>query len=160
MNQIRAGKAAAGLTRAPDSYMLKNTMSAASRPKRESILPTRAELRILQALWEIGEGTIEQVVENLPPNASVNYKTVQTLLRIMEQKKFVRHSSRGRAFVFTPCATREEVNRRYVRDLLDQSYGGSPAELMVNLLEAAPVKESELDELEELIWRFRAERRE
>lgn len=139
--------------------MLKNNMSAAPRRRRESLLPTRAELRILQALWEIGEGTIEQVVEKLPRNASVNYKTVQTLLRIMEQKGFVRHSTTGRAFVFTPCVRREEVNRRYVRDLLDQSYGGSPAELMVNLLEAAPVNGSELDELEDLIRRYRAERR-
>lgn len=150
----------AGLTVDSGSYMLKNKMNAASHRQREVLLPTRAELRILQALWEIGQGTIDQVVEKLPPNASVNYKTVQTLLRIMEQKKFVRHSSRGRAFVFTPCATREEINRRYVRDLLDQSYGGSPAELLVNLLETAPVKESELDELEGLIRRYRAERQE
>jgi hypothetical protein len=52
------------------------------------------------------------------------------------------------------------VDQLSVRTLLEQNFGGSPAELLVNLLEAGPVDESELDELEGLIRTYRMQKRE
>ncbi len=126
--------------------------------RRKTVLPTPAELRILQVLWQLGQATVEEVVNHSSPKP--NYKTVQTLLRIMEQKSLVRHAARGRVFVFEPRVSREEVGQLSVRTLMEQNFGGSPAELLVNLLEAGPVEESELDELETLIRSYRLQKRE
>lgn len=128
--------------------------------KRKTVLPTRAELRILQVLWQLGQATVEEVVSYSHSSPKPNYKTVQTLLRIMEQKGLVEHASRGRVFVFQPRVTREQVGQLSVRTLLEQNFGGSPAELLVNLLEAGPVEETELDELENLIRNYRLQKRE
>ena len=128
--------------------------------KRKTVLPTRAELRILQVLWQLGQATVEEVVKHSHASPKPNYKTVQTLLRIMEQKGLVEHASRGRVFVFEPRVTREEVGQLSVRTLMEQNFGGSPAELLVNLLEAGPVEEAELDELENLIRNYRLQKRE
>jgi BlaI family penicillinase repressor len=127
--------------------------------KRKVLLPTRAELRILHVLWDLGQGTVEDVVTHPLSAPRPNYKTIQTLLRIMEQKGFVRHVSRGRVFVFVPRVTREEVGKLSVRNLLEQNFGGSAAELLVNLLEANPVDETELERLESLIKTYRTQRR-
>jgi predicted transcriptional regulator len=127
--------------------------------KRTRILPTRAELRILQVLWQRGQATVEEVVTHSDSSPKPNYKTIQTLLRIMEQKGLVRHAARGRVFIFAPRVSREEVDQLSVRTLLEQNFGGSPAELLVNLLEAGPVDESELDELESLIRNYRLQKR-
>jgi len=54
----------------------------------------------LEILWRIREGTIEEVLEASEEKPPPNYKTTQTLLRIMEQKKLVTHRPRGRAFLF------------------------------------------------------------
>ena len=113
----------------------------------KTVLPTRAELKILQVLWELGNGTVEDVISHSSNSPKPNYKTTQTILRIMEEKGLVRHMSRGRVFVFEPLVSREYVGRQSVQTLLDQNFGGSPSELLVNLLEAAPVKEAELEEL-------------
>ncbi|HSM85921.1 MAG TPA: BlaI/MecI/CopY family transcriptional regulator [Candidatus Limnocylindrales bacterium] len=121
----------------------------------KTVLPTRAEMRILQALWHLGQGTVEDVISHPSLSPRPNYKTTQTILRIMEEKGLVQHITRGRVFVFEPCVTREQVGRLSVQTLLEQNFGGSPAELLVNLLEAAPVNESELDELEALIRNYR-----
>jgi predicted transcriptional regulator len=123
--------------------------------KRISALPSRGELRILQVLWTLGEGTVEDVVNHHRSPEKPNYKTTQTLLRIMEEKGFVRHSARGRVFVFEPTVTREEVGRQSVRDVLEHNFGGSPIELVVNLIEGARVDESELADLERLIRGYR-----
>lgn len=123
-----------------------------------AVLPTRAENKILQVLWELGQGTVDDVINHPSQNPKPNYKTTQTILRIMEEKGLVRHMSRGRVFVFEPCVSREQVGRLSVKTLLQQNFGGSPTELLVNLLEAGPVKESELEELEALIRKHRVQK--
>ncbi|MES2220065.1 MAG: BlaI/MecI/CopY family transcriptional regulator [Acidobacteriota bacterium] len=118
-------------------------------------LPTASELRLLQILWENGEGTVEDVVNAHPPRSRPNYKTTQTLLRIMEEKGFIAHENRGRVFVFTPLISRKAIDKMSIRSLLSQNFGGSPTGLFVNLLEAANVKEKDLDELEAQIREYR-----
>jgi predicted transcriptional regulator len=126
--------------------------------RKNSVPPTRAEMRILQALWDLGPATVDEVIHHSSFDSPPNYKTTQTILRIMEEKGLARHTNRGRVFVFEARVTREQVGRLSVRNLLDQNFGGSPAKLLVNLLEAGPVDERELEELEALIRNFRIQR--
>jgi BlaI family transcriptional regulator, penicillinase repressor len=125
------------------------------RSRTKVLLPTDAELLILDALWELGEGTVDDVVTRSPSNLRANYKTVQTLLRIMENKGFVRHTTRGRAFVFMPCVTRDEVGRVSARRLVDRNFQGSHTAMLMNLLDSNHIKEDELDALENLIRQYR-----
>jgi len=60
--------------------------------------------------------------------------------------------------VFAPAVTREWVERLSVKNLLEQNFGGSPAKLLVNLLEEGRVKEGELEELEALIRNYRIQK--
>jgi BlaI family penicillinase repressor len=128
------------------------------KSRAKNLLPTRAEMRILQTLWDLGQGTVEDVINQHSPATRPNYKTTQTILRIMEQKGLVRHESRGRVFVFQPCVTREKIGRLSVQNLLHQNFGGSTTELMVNLLETTRVDEKELKELESLIRNYRKQK--
>src|SRR5206468_2182186 len=73
--------------------------------RRENpVPPTRAELRILNALWELKSGTIEEIIHYPSFLSPPNYKTTQTILRIMEEKGLARHTTGGRVFVFEPAA--------------------------------------------------------
>ncbi|HKF21037.1 MAG TPA: BlaI/MecI/CopY family transcriptional regulator [Candidatus Angelobacter sp.] len=126
--------------------------------RKNPLLPTRAEMRILQALWELGHATIEDVIHHSSFSSPPNYKTTQTILRIMEDKGLARHTNRGRVFVFEPLVTREQIDRLSVRTLLEQNFGGFPSKLLVNLLETGAVDEAELKELEDLIRRFRKQK--
>jgi BlaI family transcriptional regulator, penicillinase repressor len=126
--------------------------------RKNPVPPTPAELRILQALWELGSGTIEEIIRHPSFASPPNYKTTQTILRIMEEKGLARHTNDGRVFVFEPCVSQEWVGRLSVRNLLNTNFDGSPAKLLVNLLEAGSVKEAELAELEALIRNYRIQR--
>lgn len=118
-------------------------------------LPTVSELRLLQILWERGEASVEDVVNAHPARNRPNYKTTQTLLRIMEEKGFIAHENRGRVFVFTPLISRKAIDKMSIQTLLSQNFGGSPAGLFLNLLDAAKVEEKDLDELEAQIREYR-----
>jgi predicted transcriptional regulator len=129
-------------------------ISAAAKPS--TVMPSKGELKILRVLWDLGQGTVEEVVNHQAPKKP-NYKTTQTLLRIMEQKGFATHFVRGRGFVFVPLVTREQIGRLSVRTLLQQNFGGSPKELLVNLIESARIDTAELEELEGIIRSYRTQ---
>lgn len=122
------------------------------------IVPTRGEMKILNVLWDLGQATVEEVIKHSSFSTPPNYKTTQTLLRIMEEKGLARHTTRGRVFVFAPCVTREQVTKLSVQNLLDQTFAGSLTDMMVGVIETGTVKESELEELESLIRNYRAQR--
>lgn len=126
--------------------------------KTDVVLPTTAESRILRALWQINEGSIDEILMTFPRATRPNYKTTQTFLRIMEHKGYVDHEVKGRVFVFRPLVTREEIDRLSVKALLDQNFGGSAKSLFVNLLQSESLKESDLDALETLIQQHKDSR--
>jgi BlaI family transcriptional regulator, penicillinase repressor len=109
----------------------------------------------LEVLWALGEGTVQNVVDRLPSPPCANYKTVQSLLRVMENKGLAKHKTHGRAFVFIARVTRDQIRRVSARRLLDRNFQGSYAAMLVNLLDNNEVKEQELDEIEALIQRYR-----
>jgi predicted transcriptional regulator len=117
-------------------------------------VPTAAEMRLLQILWDQQEATVEDVVNAHPVKSRPNYKTTQTLLRIMEQKGFITHESRGRVFVFTPTVSRKAIDDLSVQTLLSRNFRGSAASLLTNLMEATPFKKKDLDELEAYIREY------
>jgi predicted transcriptional regulator len=127
------------------------------RHSKKAALPTPGELRLLQILWRIGEGTIDDIVKASEEDPPPNYKTVQTWLRIMEGKGQVDHKQQGRAFVFWPTIARGDVHRSSLRHLLTKYFGGSRSALLMELLRDESVTREELRELESLIRTRRQE---
>jgi BlaI family transcriptional regulator, penicillinase repressor len=118
-------------------------------------VPTAAEMRLLQILWELEEGTVDDVVNAHSERERPNYKTTQTLLRIMEKKSFIGHEARGRVFVFRPLVSRKTIDHLSVQALVSRNFHGSAAGLLMNLMEAGPIKTTELDDLEAYIREYR-----
>jgi len=137
---------------------VRNKLLKVVRGKQRPSVPTPAEMRLLQILWDREEATVEDVVNAHPAKERPNYKTTQTLLRIMEQKRFITHESRGRVFVFKPLVSRRTIDHLSVQALISRNFHGSAAELVVNLLETSPIKNKELDELEAYIREYRKKR--
>src|ERR1700722_9477766 len=118
-------------------------------------LPTGAEMRILNAVWQLGSATVDQIVNSFPEGQRPNYKTTQAFLRIMENKGFVQHTARGRLFVFEPMVKKDEVDQRSVEALLAQNFGGSATGLFVNLLESDAVPAADIDALEKMSCEYK-----
>ena len=120
-------------------------------------LPTPGELRLLQVLWRIREGTIDDILVAAGEDPPLNYKTVQAWLRIMERKGQVDHRQEGRAFVFRPLIDRGDVHRLSIRHFLAKYFTGSRTELLVELLSDEQISREELRQLESLVRERRKE---
>lgn len=119
--------------------------------RRKSAALTDGELRLMQVLWERGRATVGEVVDGISGHRKPAYNTVLTMLRILEQKGFVRHDKAGRAFVYEPVIDRSQARRSAVRHLLSRFFDDSPAALVLNLLEQDRIDENELQRLRQLI---------
>jgi BlaI family transcriptional regulator, penicillinase repressor len=134
---------------------MRNKLLKITRGKQQVSLPTPAEMRLLQVLWDREEATVDEVVNAHPEKERPNYKTTQTLLRIMEQKGFITHETRGRVFVFRTLVSRKTIDNLSVQALVSRNFRGSAAGLLINLLETSSIKKKELDELEAYLREYR-----
>jgi BlaI family transcriptional regulator, penicillinase repressor len=109
--------------------------------------PSGRELEILKILWEHGPASVREVHEHMCPDGELAYNTVQTLLRIMDEKGLVGHEQRGRTFVYSPRHTRQRETSR----LLDKVFDGALDQFVVSLINSKNVSAAELIKLEKII---------
>ena len=117
-------------------------------------IPSGRELEILKILWDSWPATVREVHEQMCPDGELAYNTVQTLLRIMDDKGLVAHARRGRTFVYKPKHTREREMSR----LLEKVYDGALDQFVVSLLKTKNVSADELEKLEHIIAEARRKR--
>jgi BlaI family penicillinase repressor len=110
-----------------------------------------AETQVLRLVWQLGEATVQQVCAALPARRKVTYKTVQTLLRRLEEKGYLRHRIEGKAHIFGPAVQREQVVKRTVLDFLDRLFGGDPRPLVHFLAADGRIDEDDIRRLRQLI---------
>lgn len=98
---------------------------------------TDAELEILKALWTLGEGTVREVLAKLGPQGrDWAYTTAQTMLGRLEEKGCVARKKRGRAFVFRPLFTRDDLLGGSLEDLASRVCDGKAMPLLLNLVQS------------------------
>lgn len=119
------------------------------------VAPTEREMEILKTLWELGEASVRQVHERLSPESNLHFNTIQTQLRIMDEKGLVAHRRDGRAFVYRALCSREQLSSRFLHKL----YDGAVNELVLNMLSSEKLSNKELLELESLIAEARQKKR-
>lgn len=118
------------------------------------LVPSERELEILKVLWELGAGSVREVRERMCPGGELAFNTIQTMLRIMEEKGLVEHRSEGRIFVYVPKHSRERVSSRFLNKVFD----GALDQLVVSMLRAKDVSAGELKDLEKLIAKARRDK--
>jgi len=111
--------------------------------------PTDAELDILAVLWERGPSTVRQVAEALGRENA--YTTVLKLMQIMTEKRLVQRRESGRLHIYTASASRDQMQRHLVRDLLERAFGGSSAQLVMRALSASKASPEELAEIRKML---------
>ncbi len=111
------------------------------------VAPTEREMEILKVLWELEEGSVRQVHKQLSPKSNLHFNTIQTQLRIMDEKGLVAHRRDGRAFLYRALCSREQLSSQFLHKL----YDGAVDQLVLNMLSSEKLSNKELLELESLI---------
>lgn len=120
-----------------------------SKPKLPGVSP--AEMEVLRLLWQLEKATVFDVHARLPAERDIAPATVQTLLRRLEAKGYVAHHKKGKAYVFTPVAKKEDVIKRSIGDFVEQLFGGDPIPLVHYLAEHGAISLDDIDHLRKIV---------
>jgi predicted transcriptional regulator len=110
-------------------------------------VPSGREIEILKVLWELGSASVREVYERMCPHEELAFNTIQTLLRIMDEKGLVKHAARGRTFVYSPAYSREQETARF----LDKVFDGAMDQFVASLLKSRRPSARELQQLREVL---------
>lgn len=119
-------------------------------PPRKSETLTKAELRLMEVLWQKGSATVQQMLAALPHKPVLAYNSVLTIVRILENKGYVKHVKDGRAHIYMPMVERQEATRSEIRHLLSRFFKDSHELLVLNILEDQGIEAKELKRLRQL----------
>jgi len=110
-----------------------------------------AEAEILRIVWELKEGTVQQIWEKLPRERSISSATVQTVLRRLRDKGYVKSDLVGKAHVFSAAIKPERVISKNVDDLVGRFFGGDAVPLVMHLAKSQRIDKDDLRRLQDLL---------
>jgi predicted transcriptional regulator len=120
-------------------------------PRPPSPALTDAEAKVMSVLWRNAPATVGDVVAALKRKRPVAYSTVQTILRILEEKGYVAHEKVARAFVYRPRVDERQARRRALKHVASRLFNDSLSQLVLNVLEDGHIDAEELGRLKKLI---------
>jgi predicted transcriptional regulator len=112
-------------------------------------LLTETELELMTILWELGGGTVNDVLERLPPDRPLAYTSVSTILRILEQKSVLRAEKRGRGHFYAPLVARESYQAFALGQVVGKVFDGDALALVKRLVDEKRVSTAELEAIRE-----------
>ena len=107
----------------------------------------------MAVLWRLQTASVGDVVDAMNHTRAVTYSTVQTILRILETKGYVTHDKVARAFIYRAVVDERQARRRALRHLVSRLFEGSPALLVMNVLEDEEIDPAEREQLRKFIER-------
>src|ERR1043165_2725680 len=111
---------------------------------------TGQELEIMKVVWERESVTVRDVYEAILEQRKVAYTTVMTMMKILEQKGYLRKKQADRPHVYTPAQPQRKVIGAMVRDFVNRVFNGSAEPLLVHLVEEHDLSPQDLEEIARL----------
>ena len=105
----------------------------------------------MKIVWQLEKATVRDVYEALLERRKIAYTTVMTMMKILEQKQYLKKTLEDRAHIYCPTKPKNQVIRGMVREFVDRVFNGSAQPLLLHLVEDRRLTEKELREIERLM---------
>jgi BlaI family transcriptional regulator, penicillinase repressor len=112
---------------------------------------TPQELSIMKVVWSRDKATVRDVYEAMRDTRPVAYTTVMTMMKILEDKGYLKKTLVDRAHVYRPAQRRQMVIGAMVRDFLDRVFDGASDSLLVHLAKDNKLTEKQRRIVKQLI---------
>ena len=112
---------------------------------------SRRERQIMDIIYQRGQATAAEVQESLPDPPS--YSAVRAMLRLLDEKGYLKHEQDGPRYLFKPTLAREKARKSAMKQMLETFFDGSTEQAVAALLNLSKSKlgKEELDRLSRMI---------
>ncbi len=90
---------------------------------------TKAEEEIMQALWQLEQAFVKDIVDLLPA-PKPHYNTVSTIIKILCDKGFVGYESFGKSNRYYPLVQKDEYSKKTMKQFVSKYFDGSYAGML------------------------------
>lgn len=110
------------------------------------------EWEVMEVIWQLG-GTpsVREVLERAYPHGEKAYTTIQTVMKHLEDKGFLRKKKVGLVNFYRPVKKRTDMVRRETDRFVQNVFGGSFQALAGYLIQSDSLSEAEIADLQRLI---------
>ena len=120
---------------------------------------SRRERQVMDIIYKNGEATVSEVLKLItePPS----YSTVRALMRVLEQKGYLKHREKGPRYVYSPTINLEKAKRSALKHLM-QTFFDNSAERVIAApmgISSAGLADEEFARMADLIEKSRKEGR-
>lgn len=123
------------------------------RKKKTNEFLTEVELEFMTHLWRLGEATVRDILAELAPGRNLAYTSGATIMRILEQKKFVTSVKQGKTLVYRALLAKDAYQIRSLKNMSEKLFDNTPALLVARLVDDAELSEDVLAEMRKLLDR-------
>ena len=109
------------------------------------------ELEIMKVIWQLEQATVRDVYEELLKHRKIAYTTVMTMMKILEQKGYLKKSDKDRAYLYRPARPQRQVINGMVKEFINRVFNGSAEPLLLHLVEKKGLSAEEISEIRRLI---------
>ncbi|MBS5797660.1 MAG: BlaI/MecI/CopY family transcriptional regulator [Dysgonomonas mossii] len=107
---------------------------------------TKAEEQIMQILWTMEEGTVQDILKKFDENKPAR-TTIATILSILENKNFVEHHSEGRSNIYKAVVTKEDYSKKQLFGFVKNYFNGSFSSMVSFFAKETNLSIEEMDKL-------------
>ena len=110
---------------------------------------------VMEAVWELGAATVQQVRDHLGRKPAPAYTTVLSVLQKLEKSGWLTHRAEGRSYIYLPVRSREEAGANSLRTFVERVFRGDRLRMFQHLLEDEDLSDEDLKALKTMIDRRR-----
>lgn len=85
---------------------------------------TKVELQLMNVLWDIERGFVNDILKELPEPKPA-YNTVSTFMRILVSKEFAAFNNFGKSHQYYPLISREQYMEGFMAGVKNSFFSGS-----------------------------------
>jgi len=113
--------------------------------------PTKAELEILNVLWEHGSASVRFVNDQLNESREVNYTTTLKLMQIMVEKGILTRDESSMKHTYSVAEAEQETKAHLLDKFVETLYKGSASKLVMQLLGNKRTSSKDLEEIRKML---------
>lgn len=112
---------------------------------------TPVELELMDILWKKGQGTVRDVMAELPRGRNLAYTSVSTILRILQHKKILAAKKVGRQHIYLPTLSKQTFATYSVTKIVKQVFSGNSVDLVACLVDKNNISDKEIAAIQKLL---------
>ena len=110
---------------------------------------------VMEAVWDLGEATVQQVRDRLRREPLPVYTTVLSVMQKLEKAGWLTHRAEGRSYIYLPVQSRDEAGASSLRTFVERVFRGDRLLMFQHLLEDEDLSDEDLRAIKTMIDRRR-----